>query len=63
MAAIAAGDSAAGIGELDRFDRGLADLPPALAGDRLRLRARGTILPIADVLSQHASYFDATVRP
>ena len=63
MAAIAAGDSAAGIRELDRFDHALADLPPALPGARLRLRARGTILSIADVLSQHASYFDAKVRP
>jgi hypothetical protein len=63
MAAIAAGDSAAGIRELDRFERALADLPLALRGARLRLRARGTILSIADVLSQHASYFDAKVRP
>jgi hypothetical protein len=29
----------------------------------LRLRARGTILSIADVLSEHASYFDAKVGP
>jgi uncharacterized membrane protein YccC len=63
MAAIAAGDSAAGIRELDRFDRAVADLPPALPGASLRLRARGTILSIVDVLSQHASYFDAKVRP
>ena len=63
MAAIAAGDSAAGIRELDRFDGALADLPPVLPGARLRLRARGMILSIADVLSQHASYFDAKVRP
>jgi uncharacterized membrane protein YccC len=63
MAAIAAGDSVAGIRELDRFDRALADLPPALPGARLRLSARGTILSIADVLSQYASYFDAKVRP
>ena len=63
MAAIATGDSAAGMRELDRFDRALADLPPALPGARLRLRARGTILSIADVLSEHASYFDAKVGP
>ena len=63
MAAIATGDSAAGMRELDRFDRALADLPPALPGSRLRLRARGTILSIADVLSEHASYFDAKVGP
>ncbi|MGC1412348.1 MAG: FUSC family protein [Acetobacteraceae bacterium] len=61
MAAIAAGDSAAGIQELDRFERALADLPPALPGARLRLRARGSILCIADVLNQHSSYFDARV--
>jgi Fusaric acid resistance protein family len=63
MAAIAAGDSAAGIRELDRFELALADLPSALPGARLRLRARGTILSIADVLRQQASYFDAKVRP
>jgi uncharacterized membrane protein YccC len=63
MAAIAAGDSAAGLRELDRFDRAVADLPPALPGARLRFRARGTILSIVDVQSEHASYFDAKVRP
>jgi hypothetical protein len=63
MAAIATGDSAAGIRELDSFDRAVADLPPTLPGARLRLRARGTILSIVDVLSEHASYFDAKVRP
>jgi len=59
MAAIAAGDSAAGIRELERFDRALAELPAAVPGVRLRARTRGTILSVADSLSQHASYFDA----
>ena len=63
MAAIAAGDSAAGIRELARFDRALADLPPAQPGARLRRRLQGTILSVADVLREHASYFDAKVRP
>jgi len=62
MAAIAAGDSSAGIQELDRFDRALAELPPALPGAGLRLRVRATIRAMADALTQHASYFDATVR-
>jgi uncharacterized membrane protein YccC len=62
MAAIAAGDSAAGIRELHRFDRALADLPPALPGAGLRLRTRATVRAMIDSLTQHASYFDAEVR-
>jgi uncharacterized membrane protein YccC len=62
MAAIATGDSAAGIRELDRFDRALAEFPPASPGAGRRLRARATTRAMADALTQHASYFDATVR-
>ena len=61
MAAIAAGDGSAAIRELDRFDRALAELPPASPGAGPRLRARATIRATADSLTQHASYFDATV--
>jgi len=62
MTAIANGNSSAAIRELERFDRALAELPTVHPGARLRLRARGTILSIADSLTQYASYFDAAVR-
>jgi uncharacterized membrane protein YccC len=61
MAAIGAGNSAAAIHALTRFDRVLADVPNARAGARLRLRARGTILSARESLAQHSSYFDAQV--
>jgi len=57
--AIAAGDSSAAIRELDRV---LAALPTSWPGARLRLRARGTTLSIADSLTRHASFFDAKVQ-
>ena len=62
MRAIAAGNSGAAIRALDCFDRALAHWPATQPGARLRLRARGTILSIADSLTRHASYFDAAVR-
>jgi uncharacterized membrane protein YccC len=61
MDAIAAGNSAEGIRALHRFDRALAVLSPTLPGVGPRLRARATVLSIADALTQHSSYFDARV--
>jgi uncharacterized membrane protein YccC len=61
MEAIAVGRSAEAIRALDLFDRALADLPSTLPGAGPRLRARGTILSVADALTQHASFFDAKV--
>jgi uncharacterized membrane protein YccC len=62
MAAIAAGDSAAAIQALDRFDQALADIPAARPGARLRLHGRGTIRSMIDSFIQHASYFNAKVE-
>jgi uncharacterized membrane protein YccC len=62
MRAVAAGNSGAAIRELHRLDQALAERPAAQPGARLRLRARGTILSIADSLTRHAGYFDAAVR-
>jgi len=61
MDAIAAGNSTDAIRALHRFDRALAALPATLPGAGPRLRARGTILSVADALTQHAAYFDARV--
>jgi uncharacterized membrane protein YccC len=61
MAAFAAGDSAAAIQRLHRFDEALAAVPAARAGARLRFRARGTIRAMVDALTQHALYFDARI--
>jgi uncharacterized membrane protein YccC len=57
MSAIAAGNGAATMRELRRFDQALAAIPETQAGARLRLRARGTIQSMADAFTQHATYF------
>ena len=62
LTAIAAGDSSAAIRELDQLDLALAGLSTGRPGIALRLRARGTIRSIADLLTRHASYFDTEVR-
>jgi uncharacterized membrane protein YccC len=61
MTAIAAGDSAAAVRELGRFDQELADAPAEEPDAALRMRTRGTIHSIADSLTRHAGYFDAEV--
>jgi uncharacterized membrane protein YccC len=59
MAAIASGDSATAIRELDRVDQALADMPLAGAAARYRLRGRGLNRSIGYSLTQFASYFDS----
>jgi uncharacterized membrane protein YccC len=59
MAAIASGDSATAIRELDRLDQALAGMPLAGAAARYRLRGRGLIRSIGYSLRQFASYFDS----
>ncbi len=59
MAAIAAGGSADAVSALARLERALATFPPERPGGKVRLRARGAILLVADELTQHAAYFDA----
>jgi uncharacterized membrane protein YccC len=56
LEAVARGDSAIATTRLARLDEALASRPgPATA----TLRARGLILAISEVLTQHAAYFDA----
>jgi Fusaric acid resistance protein family len=62
MDAIAAGDSVGGISGLDRFDRALLALPPALPGAGLRMRARSTILSTADPARQLFRCESASMR-
>jgi uncharacterized membrane protein YccC len=61
LAAITAGNSAAAIESLRRFDNMLAALGPAEPDWEIRLRMRGVISVITEALAQHASYFDAKV--
>jgi uncharacterized membrane protein YccC len=56
---LASADSSVAIKHLARLDRGLAALPSARAGARLRLRARGGILALSEALARHATYFDS----
>jgi uncharacterized membrane protein YccC len=57
--AVARGDSIAAIERLGRLDRILAAVPSNNPGGRVRLRARGSILAMSEVLAQHALYFDS----
>jgi uncharacterized membrane protein YccC len=57
--AVAKGDSSAAAERLAGLDRRLAALPNTRSGARARLRARGSILAVAEALAQHAAYFDS----
>jgi uncharacterized membrane protein YccC len=54
LEALRRGDIALATAHLDRLDNALADRPGAAA-----LRARGSILAMTEVLTQHAAYFQA----
>jgi uncharacterized membrane protein YccC len=56
--AAARGDSAVASEHLAELDRVLAAQPSTKRGLWIRLRARGSILAMSEVLVQHASYFD-----
>lgn len=58
FAAIAAGDSAGAIADLEALDRRLAAAPTTSAETQDLLRARGRILVVSEALAQHAAYFD-----
>lgn len=62
LAALAQGDSAIATSRLHQLDDQLAALPVAEPGSELIMRARASILVIAEALDQHAAYFDAGVR-
>ncbi|HYZ33191.1 MAG TPA: FUSC family protein [Crenalkalicoccus sp.] len=57
--ALARGDSGAATARLARLDHLLASRPVATPGTPVALRARGSMLALSEVLTQHASYFDA----
>jgi uncharacterized membrane protein YccC len=59
LAAMAQGNSALATAGLARLDHLLAARPGAEPETELALRARSSILAIAEALTPHASYFDA----
>lgn len=63
LGALAQGNSAAAIADLERLDHRLAALPNADPQVPAALRERGQILLIRDALAQHRAYFDATGGP
>ena len=62
LAAIAQGDSALAATRLSRLDGALAVLSGVEPARQTILRARGHILVLSEVLTQHAGYFDAGAR-
>jgi hypothetical protein len=61
--ALARGDGSVATERLGRLDRMLAVLPGTRSGERVRLRARGSILAASEALAQHAAYFDSGAAP
>jgi hypothetical protein len=59
LAAVARGDSAIATAHLARHDAALATRAGAGPGTQTVLRARGRILALSEVLTEHAAYFDA----
>jgi uncharacterized membrane protein YccC len=58
LEAVARGDKSAATEHLALLDKRLAALPGTGQEARVALRARGSILGMSEVLSQHAAYFD-----
>jgi hypothetical protein len=61
LAAVAEGSGALATARLAQLDRRLMSLPRAETGAPLALKARGSVLAMSEVLTQHAAYFDAGV--
>jgi uncharacterized membrane protein YccC len=59
LEAVALGDSIIAIERFGRLDRMLATVPSTRPGERLRLRARGSVLAVSEALACHAAYFDS----
>ena len=59
LEALAQGDSAAAVAELERLDHRLASLPDSDPQTPATLGERGRILLICDALTYHRAYFDA----
>jgi uncharacterized membrane protein YccC len=59
LGAFARGESLIAVKSLSDVDRMLAALPESWPGARARLRARGSILALSEVLVRYASYFDS----
>jgi uncharacterized membrane protein YccC len=59
LAAVAQGDTASATAHLARLDAALAGQAATGPDMQTRLRARGSILAISEVLTQHAAYFEA----
>jgi uncharacterized membrane protein YccC len=59
LAGIAAGNSAAAVEGLDRFEQAVAAVPPDTPAGHARLRMRATARAVAEALPLYASYFDA----
>jgi uncharacterized membrane protein YccC len=58
LKALADGDSSVATEHLARYGKRLAGLPSTGPAARVRLRARGSILAMSEVLAEHAAYFD-----
>ena len=59
LGALARGESVIAIRGLSDLDRMLAALPESWPGARARLRARGSILAMSEMLARYAPYFDS----
>jgi hypothetical protein len=59
LEALAQGHCTLANAELTRLDQTLATMPTAARGSRLAVRARGNLLALSEVLSQHTFRFDA----